>query len=79
VWHDRSGKIRAGQFCNTLTELIAQHASAYFLDRAFRQICELEWAERNADQSIHTQPEVPQHVSDLTILTLADCKGQPDV
>ena len=77
--HYRTRKIHTRQLRDALAELVAQHAGAHLLDRAFRQLGELERAERNADEAIHLQAEVPQHVADFAVLAFTDRKGEPDI
>src|SRR5207302_1328378 len=61
-----------------LAELVAQHPGAHLLDLAFGELAQLERAERGADQPVHLQAEVAQHVAHLAVLALADREGEPD-
>src|SRR5262249_35942739 len=76
---DRRGEIALRLHDHPLAELVAQHAGAYLLDRALRQLAQLERAERDADQPVHLQAEMAQHVAHLAVLALADREGEPDV
>src|SRR5262245_61016536 len=75
----RAGEIRPGLDRNARAELLAQSARLHLLDRAHRELAELEWPERQADQAVDRKPEVPEHVSHLAVLALADRKGEPDI
>ena len=44
-----------------------------------REIAELERPERHADQAVHRQPEMTEHVLHLAVLALADGEGEPHV
>src|SRR5262249_29941255 len=76
---DRRGEIALRFGNHPLAELVAQHARTHLLDRAFAELAQLEWAERDADQPVHLQAEVAQHVAHLAVLALADREGEPDV
>ena len=64
---------------DALAELLAQRARLDLLDRAFRQVAELERPERHADQPVHRQPEMAQHVAHLAVLALAHREREPDI
>src|SRR5262249_43583129 len=76
---DRRGEIALRLRDHPFAELLAQHARAHLLDRALGKLAQLERAERDADQPVHLQPEVAQHVAHLAVLALADREGEPDV
>src|SRR5205823_10240853 len=78
-FHQRSGKIRARNGGDALADLLAQCPGLDLLDRAVRQVTELERPIRHADQPVHRESEMPEHVADLTVLALTHGKGQPDV
>src|SRR5262245_66011760 len=71
----RTGEIRPGLGRDARAELVAQGARPHLLDRAHRELAELEWPERQADQAVDRKPEVPEHVSHLADLALADRQG----
>src|SRR5262249_50759130 len=60
-------------------KLLAQVARAYLLDRAFGQIAELERPERDADEPVHLEPEMAEHVLDLAVLALAHGEHEPHI
>ena len=75
----REIKVRARQLSHLFTELFAQHPRLDFLDRAFGQFCELEWAVGDADQPVHLKAEMRHHVAHLAILAFADREHQPHI
>src|SRR5262249_30269384 len=77
--NDRRCKIRTRKRCDALAELLSQMARAHLLDRAFRQIAELERTERHPDQPIDREPEMAEHVLDLTVLALPHRKHEPHI
>ena len=44
-----------------------------------RQLAELERAERHADQAVHRQAEMAEHVLDLAVLALAHGEDEPHI
>ena len=74
-----SGEICARQRCDAFTELVAQHARAHFLHCALVHFPELKRAIGNADQPVHLQPEMLQHITYFAVLAFADGKGEPDI
>src|ERR1700730_10598003 len=75
----RARKIRAGGFCERGSELIAEHACAYLLDRAFSDFTELKRAEGKPDQAVDSQPEMFEHAFDLAVLAFAQRHRQPAI
>src|SRR5262245_34329546 len=76
---NRSGEIQSGRGRNPLAQLLAQMPGAHLLDRALRQLAELERTERHPDQPVHREPKVAEHVLDLAVLALAHREGQPHI
>src|SRR5262249_52754101 len=60
-------------------ELLAQHPRAHLLDRALGELAELERSVGDADQPVHLQAEIAEHVPHLAVLALPDRKGEPHV
>src|SRR5262245_53985699 len=77
--HPRPGKVGAGGLRDPLAQLLAQRPRPHLVDGALGTLAQLKRAERHPDQPVHRQPEVAEHVLDLTVLALADRKRQPDV
>src|SRR5581483_2432820 len=75
----RRVEIGASLSDDLLAELIAQDARLHFLHAAGFQLGELERPEGNADQPVHLQAEMPQHVAHLAVFALADAEGEPDI
>src|SRR5205807_5596788 len=50
-----------------------------FLDFARRKIAKLERPERDADEAIYRQAEIPQHVLHLAVLAFPDRESEPDI
>ena len=75
----RAGEVGAGRGGDARAELIAQGPRLDLLDRAGRDLAELERAERNPDQAVHREAEVTEHVAHLAVLALADREGEPDI
>src|SRR5262249_33000195 len=71
-----AGASKARLLC---AKLRGQDARAQLLDCAFRQIAELERAERDADEPVHLQPQMAEHVLDLAVLALAHREGEPNI
>ena len=46
---------------------------------ALGKFAELERPERDADQPVHLQAEMLQHIAHLAVLALADREGEPDI
>ena len=78
VLHDRSGEIDIGDSTRCARRAARADAGCGSPRRALRQIAELERAERHADQPVHPQAEMLQHVAHFAVLALADRKGEPD-
>src|SRR5262245_47246542 len=55
----RAREIGAGERRHPLAELLAQGARPHLLDRALRQLAELERPERQPDQPVHRRPRWP--------------------
>ena len=51
----------------------------HLLDRAGRNLAELERAERHPDQAVHRKAEMAQHVLHLAVLALAHGEGEPHI
>src|SRR4051812_30123019 len=68
--HDRPGEIRTRERRHAVAELLAQVARTPLLDGTLGQIAELERPERHADQPVHRQSEIAEHVLDLAVLAL---------
>src|SRR5262245_40935407 len=64
----RPGEIHACKLRHPLAELLAQRPRPHLLDCAFRELAELERAERHPDQPAHRQAEVAEHILDLAVL-----------
>src|SRR5262249_49419860 len=75
----RAGKIHPRLGRDARAELLAQGPRLDLLDRAGRQLAELERPKRHPDQAADRKPEVPEHVLHLAVLALADRKGEPDI
>src|SRR5262245_19916884 len=75
----RAGEIRPGLGRDARAELRAQGARLHLLDRARRELAELERPERHPDQAVDREPEVAEHVPHHAVLALADRKGKPDI
>src|SRR3954447_417749 len=75
----RPVEISAGERCDFLAELVAQHAGLDLLDLAFGEFGQLERTVGHPDQPVHFETEVRQHVAHFTIFAFADRKYQPDV
>ena len=76
---DRRGKIGPRRLCNPLTELLAQMPGLDFLHFAFGQVAKLERPIGDADQPVHLQPQMVEHVAHFAVLALADREGEPDI
>src|SRR5690606_8446394 len=76
---DRPREVRAGGLRDAGAELLAQMPRADFLDRAVFELAELERTVGHANEPVHLQPEMLQHVAHLAVLALADRKGEPDI
>src|SRR5262249_56831755 len=76
---DRPGEIRPRQGDEPLAELLAQGSRLHLGDLPWREVGELERAERHADQPVDLKPEVAEHVLHLAVLALPDRKGEPNV
>ncbi len=72
-------EVEMGRRRDFFAELLAQMPRAHLLDRAFRQSAELERPERHADQPVHRQAEMAEHVLNLAVLAFAHRKGEPDI
>src|SRR2546423_395756 len=75
----RPVEIGAGERCDLLAELLAQHARLDLLDLAFGEFAQLKWPVRNADQPVHLEAEMRHDVADFAVLAFADRKHQPDI
>src|SRR5262249_23088265 len=75
---DRSGEIRPRRGDKSLAELLAQGPRLHLGDLPWREVGELERAERHADQAVDLKPEVTEHVLHLAVLALADRKAEPN-
>src|SRR5580658_1654921 len=60
-------------------ELLAQHPARHLLDRAARQLAELERAIGQPKKPRHAQAQMLQHAADLAILALAQAHRQPGI
>src|SRR5262249_57834491 len=76
---DRPGEIRPRQGDEPLAELLAQGSRLHLGDLPWREVGELERAERHADQPVDLKPEVAEHVLHLAVLALPDRKAAPNV
>src|SRR4051794_2001107 len=52
---------------------------ADLLDAALLQIAELERAERDANEPVHAQAEMLQHIAHFAILAFSNCKSEPAI
>ena len=78
---DEDGRLEidAGLLGQFGSKLVGEHARADLLDRAFRQIAELERPEGEPDQPVHLQAEVLEDALHLAVLALAQPQRDPDV
>src|SRR5215831_4133352 len=76
---DRRGEIALRLGNDPGAELLAQHPRAHLLDRALGELAELERTVGDADQPVHLQAEIAEHVPHLAVLALPDRKGEPHV
>jgi len=76
---DRRGEIALRLGNDPGAELLAQHPRAHLLDRALGELAELERSVGDADQPVHLQAEIAEHVPHLAVLALPDRKGEPHV
>src|SRR5262249_27000911 len=79
AWPARPGEIRPRHGREPLAELLAQGSRLHLGDLPWREVGELERAERHADQPVDLKPEVAEHVLHLAVLALPDRKGEPNV
>src|SRR5262249_6405745 len=75
----RRREIDPGADDQPVAELIAQRARLDLLDRAGLQLCELERPERHANEPVHPEAEVAEHVADLAVLAFTNRKCEPHV
>src|SRR6516162_1108171 len=76
---DRPGEIRPRRGDKSFAELVAQGPRLHLRDLPWREVGELERAERHADQAVDLEAEVAEHVLHLAVLALPDRKGEPNV
>src|SRR5215469_8345314 len=60
-------------------KLLAEHLPRHLVDRAARQIAELERPEREADQPSHLKPEMFEHATHLSVFPLAQSHRDPGI
>src|SRR5690348_3994734 len=75
----RPGKVGLRLGDDPGAELVAQHSRAHLLDAALGKLCKLERTEGDADQPVHLQPEMAEHVPHLAVLALADRESEPHI
>jgi hypothetical protein len=75
----RRVEVEAGVPGELGAELVAKHAAVDLAHVTRLQIAELEGTEGDADEPVHGEPELAQHLLDLAVLALPEADDQPGV
>src|SRR5258708_21341451 len=60
-------------------ELLAQHLARHFLERAAREVAELEGPVGDADEPRHAEPQMLHDAADLAVLALMQAHPEPGI